>query len=507
MTNSHFTAANWVVLFLYVVVVALIGSLFYRRRTTASEYFLGSRRMRVLPVAISLVAADMSAITYMGTPAWSFNHDFELFLGTFTLLLVAPIVMYVFLPFYKGLRLYSGYEYLERRFDRKARWMGASIFLLTRGSHVAIVIYAPSLILSMLTGMPQVACILIMGTVTTIYTTLGGMKAVIWTDLMQFSILVGGIATVFTLAVHRIPGGIAMVLHTASMAGRWHMFNFDANTREMTTIWAMLIGNGVMILATMATDQAYLQRYFTTRSLSEGRRAVLLDALIAIPVVCALHVLGTVLFVYYQAHPEQLAGLPGADLILPYFVATQMRGVLAGLVIASIFASSMAVLSAGINSLTTVTTIDFYVPLTHCGSEHPETVRVARFGTVIWGALATFAALFAGHLGPLVNAFSVVNSFLAGPLLGLFLTGMLSARVNAPAAVTGAASGFAAVALVAWKSDISFFYYALVGLAVSVAVSYAVSMFGMPPRPESIRGLVRGFSPVLPVQSAGVTED
>jgi SSS family transporter len=494
---SKFTVANWIVLALYVVAVAMIGSLFYRKRASASEYFLGNRRMRVIPVAISLVAADMSAITYMGTPSWSFDHNFELFLGTIALLLVAPVVMYVFLPFYSRLRLYTGYEYLEKRFDRRTRLLGASIFLLTRGSHVAIVIYAPALVLSMLTGLPQFACILVIGAVTTGYTALGGMKAVIWTDLMQFSLLVGGIIIVCALAVARIPGGLVTVVQTASEAGRFRILNFTADTRALTSVWAMIFGNGTLILATMATDQAYLQRYFTTRSLSEGRRAVLLDALIAVPVVGALHVLGVVLFVYYRIHPAQLARLPAPDLILPYFVATETQGILAGLVIASIFASSMAVMSAGINSLTTVATVDFYSPLTGRACDQPETVRVARIGALLFGAVATLAALFAGHLGPLVNAFSTVNSFLAGPMLGLFLTGMLSARVTPAAAIAGVLSGLLTVSVIAWKSEICFFYYGLIGSAVTVAVSHAGSIFGMPPGPESVAGLVRGH-PAVP---------
>jgi SSS family transporter len=498
MKTIHFTAANWTVLVSYIAGVALIGSLFYRKGASAAEYFLGNRRMGVLPVAISLVAADLSAITYLGTPAWSFNHNFELFLGTASIFVAAPVVMYLFLPFYSRLKLFSGYEYLEKRFDRKTRLLGASIFLLMRGAHVAIVIYAPSLVLAMLTGEPRYVCVLIIGSVTTAYTALGGMKAVIWTDVIQFSILVGGIGAVFWLAVSHIPGGITTILHSATNAGRWHMFNFTFDPRELTSVWAMVLGNGTLILATMGTDQAYLQRYFTTGSLAEGRRAVLLDALIAVPVCGALYLLGTVLFVYYNNYPGQLRGLTVQDLVLPYFVAEEMQGVLAGLVIASILASSMAVLSAGINSLTTVTTIDFYVPLMSRTHEQAETVRVARIGTVCWGTAATIAALFADRLGPLVNSFNLINSFLAGPLLGLFLVGMLSATATGTAAVSGATAGLAAVSIVAWKSEISFFYYGIVGLSVTVLISYIVGLWGARPNSEAIVGLVWGYDSPSP---------
>ena len=183
-----FTLSSWIILVTYVLAVSTVGSLFYRKRSTASEYFLGGRSMGFLPVAISLVAADLSAISYMGIPAWGYGHNLELFLQTVVFLMVVPIVMYLFLPFYSRFQFYTGYEYLEKRFDLKTRLLGSALFLLTRGGHVAIVIYAPSMVLSLLTGVSLWACILVMGTFTTLYTTLGGMKAVIWTDVMQFTI-------------------------------------------------------------------------------------------------------------------------------------------------------------------------------------------------------------------------------------------------------------------------------------------------------------------------------
>src|SRR5882724_5711663 len=216
--KEHFPPLIWAVVAGYVLVVSTIGSLFYRKRSSASEYFLGGRKMRVVPVAISLVAADMSAISYMGTPAWTYEHNFELFLSVLVLLLAAPVVMYLFMPFYSRFKFFTGYEYLERRFDLKTRLLGAALFLLTRGSHVAIVIYAPSIVLSALAGLPLTSCILLIGTFTTFYTTLGGMKAVIWTDVMQFSILVTGICTVLWLSVSRIPGGLNTVYQVASRA-------------------------------------------------------------------------------------------------------------------------------------------------------------------------------------------------------------------------------------------------------------------------------------------------
>jgi solute:Na+ symporter, SSS family len=491
--QHSFTLSSWIILVAYVVAVSTVGSLFYRKRSSASEYFLGGRSMGFLPVAISLVAADLSAISYMGIPAWGYGHNLELFLQTVVFLMVVPIVMYLFLPFYSRFQFYTGYEYLERRFDLKTRLLGSALFLLTRGGHVAIVIYAPSMVLSLLTGVSLWACILVMGTFTTLYTTLGGMKAVIWTDVMQFTILVTGIITVFWLSISHIPGHLSGFFQVGQQFGRFHMFNFSLNPNEFTAVWPMILGGGTLILSTMGTDQAYLQRYFATKSLKDGRKSVLIDGLIVVPVGLMLFLLGTAIFVFYYYHPDHLKGLPNVDVILPFFVVHELPGVLSGFVIASIFAASMAVMSAGINSLTTVTAVDFYQRVLHKGKPGPHMVLVGRLGTVGWGTAATVGALFADRLGPLTNAFNKINSYLGGPILGIFLLGMLSRRAKGTPTVLGAAIGFATVCVLGWKTNFSFYYFSFVGVVVTYVAGWLLSFLGPAPDQDKLRGLVHGL--------------
>jgi sodium-coupled monocarboxylate transporter 8/12 len=316
------------------------------------------------------------------------------------------------------------------------------------------------------------------------------MKAVIWTDVMQFSILLTGVMAVFWASISRVPGGLATVYHVAWEAGKFHMFNFSLNPHELTTVWAMIFGTGTLTLATLGTDQACLQRYFTTRSLQEGRKSVLLDALIIVPVVSLLYLVGFALFAYYRFYPAHLAGLPLTDEILPFFVVHELHGILVGLVIASIFAACMAVVSAGINSLATVTTVDFYQRLLHHDQPNVRSVLVGRLATAGWGTAATAAALFAHRLGPLVNAFNRVNSLLGGPLLGIFLLGMLTSRARSNATIAGGVAGLLVVALTAWKLDISFFYYALIGVVVTWVVGYLLSLGGPVRDPAELKDLV-----------------
>ncbi|HWR13436.1 MAG TPA: sodium/solute symporter [Terriglobales bacterium] len=498
MNVNNFGITEWAILGGYIAAISIIGSLFYRKKTSTGDFFLGGRNMRALPVAISLVAADMSAISYMGAPAWTYQNNLELVWSSWTYLFVAPAVMFLFMPFYSRFKFFTAYEYLERRFDLKTRLVGSAIFMLLRGSHVAIVIYAPSLVLSLITGLPLWGCILMMGVCTTLYTTLGGMRAVIWTDVLQFSILIFGLITVVSLSISHVPGGLRAVVDVSERAGRFHLFNFSTDLTQITTFWAAAIGGGFMALSTLGTDQAYLQRYFTTRSLKEGRKSILLDAIILVPVSLMLYLVGPVLYAFYEFHPQSLQGLPSMDAILPFFVVNELGGWFSGLIIASIFAASMAVMSAGINALTTATTVDFYKRLFRPNCSDSETVFVGRVGTVGWGAAATLAALFADRLGPIINAFNMINSFLGGPVLGMFLLGMLTKRTRGTSAIGGSIIGLLSVSLLAWQTEIAFFYYAIVGTFVTFGAGWLFG-FLQPARDESeLSGLVLGLDLATP---------
>jgi SSS family transporter len=490
--RTIFSIWNWLIIVCYIVLVTALGARFYRRKSSAQEYFLGGRAMNAIAVGISLMAADLSAISYMGIPAWAFERNWELFLLSCTYLLAAPVVMYVFIPFYMRFRLYTGYEYLDRRFDLKSRLLVAVLFLFTRAGHIAIAIYTPSIALAIITGVPLYGCVLMMGVFTTLYTTLGGMRAVIWTDVIQFSVLMTGAFTVCGFALARLPGGLWTFYQINAQAGKFGILNFSLNPQELTSIWATLIGGGVMTLSTLATDQAYLQRYFTTKSAREGRRSILLDAIIAVPVSAILFVMGDLLFAFYHVRPERLRGLPTIDALLPFFVVHELGGAFSGLVVASIFAASMAVMSAGLNSLSTVTAVDFYQRLSGRSRDDPGVVRVGRWGTLAWGAAATAGALFADRLGPVVNACNIIISYLGGPVLGIFLLGILTKRATAAGAFWGGILGFAIVSAVAVLSKISFFYYGLIGLAATFGIGYLLSLPGAPPSREQLAGLVLG---------------
>jgi SSS family transporter len=484
-----FATLDYVVVVAYVFAIAALGSSFYRRKTTSKDYFLGGRSMSWLPVGISIIAADLSAVTVMGSPAWGFGHNLELFWMGFGYLLVAPIVIFVFVPFYSGLNLYTAYEYLERRFDLNVRMVTSVLFLVLRGMHVAVVIYAPSLVINLVTGLPVWQCILFMGLFTTFYTTLGGMKAVIWTDVIQFCTVALGVLLIFFTALHRIDGGVATAYRTALEAGRLKMINASTDPRALTSIWAVLLGGAILTLAPLTTDQAILQRLFTTKSSQDCKQSVILQAILVVPITGLLYLAGTVLFVFYRLHPSRLEGLNSTDAVMPFFAIRELPSGISGLIIASIFAASMAVMSAGINALTTATTVDFYQRVFRPNETPEHYAAVGRIGTACWGTAVTVLALFAPYLGELALGYNRVSSFISGPLLGIFLLAVLTRRATALGSLLGALAGGLAVSWVLFRTEWSFFYQGAIGVAVTMAAGYGASLPMKPSAAEKIRGL------------------
>ena len=494
-----FGTLEYALVLVYLLIVAGVGSAFYRKKSTSKEYFLGGRSIAWLPVGITIMAADLSALSVMGTPAWGYSHNLELLVAIFGYPLVAVIAIYVFIPFYSKLNLYTAYEYLERRFDIKVRLVTSILFQVLRGAHVALVIYAPSLVINLVTGLPVWKCILLMGLFTTFYTYLGGMKAVVWTSVIQFGTVMLGMALILVLALRQIPGGVGGAYHTALEAGRLKVFNFSLNPAELTSFWACLLGGIVLHLAPLATDQAILQSLFTTKSVKACNQSIITKTFLMIPTTLLLFLVGTVLFVFYHFHPTRLGKLTIDDAIMPFFAVNTLPGPIAALIVAAIFAASMAVMSGGINSLTTATTIDFYKRLLRPHESPQQYARVGRIGTACWGLGTTLLALYAGRLGALALAYNRVSSFISGPLLGIFLLATTTARTTATGSLIGAAAGSAVVAWVGLGTRWSFFWQGPIGLVVTVVTGYLVSRLMNPPPAAKIRGLVMGQGNVADV--------
>lgn len=467
---------DFAVIAVYLVGITALGARFYRKKTDLKEYLLGSKTMGWFPVALSIIAADTSALTYLGTPAWSFNQDLKLNQGVLTFLLAIPIVIWLFLPIYSRGNLFTAYQYLEQRFDLRIRLLTSSLFLLLRGSHAAVIIYAPALMMSELMGVPLKFSILTMGLLTAFYTTMGGIKAVIWTDAIQVGAVFVGFATVAVTALHQIPGGLHEVLSTGSAHGKFELFDFSLNLNQVDNFWAMLFGVTLLYVQTLSTDQAVLQKYFTTKSGRETSKSLYFYCALIIPLLSLLSVLGVVLFVFYLNRPELRATLRNVDTVVPHYAANMLPHGLAGLVVASIFAGSMSTVSASINSLATSSVVDIYRRLIRADRSDRHYAIASRYATFIWGTLATFGAFYADRLGALALAFAKIQSLIGGVILGIFLLGILTTRVMSRDVIVASAAGLTTVLYVSFYTPVSVYWYGIVGCLVTTLVGWLSRM-------------------------------
>lgn len=489
MTGT-FTPIDSAVVALYLAASVWLGLRFTKRQRSLDDYFVADRSAPWWAAGISVIAANFSAISYMGSPAWVYRHDIQLDLGVIFFPLQMLIVVYLFVPFMARLRLYTIYEYLEMRFGLSARTLASTLFLVARGGHLAFAIYAQSLALSLVLHLPLAACIWISGVATSLYTVFGGIEAVLWTDVMQFVVLVGGMVIILVALLTPFGGSVVRVWHIAGQTGHTRMLSFDLNPTTTVTIWALFIGNLVMNVSAYGSDQVIVQRYFTAGSKKAMTRAVLLNGFLTVPLVLALDLMGLCFVAYYRAHPGLRASLTNPDQVLPHFVMHVLPTPIPGIVIAGILAATMSTLSSGLNSLGTVTMIDFYRRFTPGRkTSDAASVATARAFTIGWGVLISFAAMFMGRLGQIVEGSMKALGFMSGPLLGMFLMGILSRRPNSFGVLAGALIGTAAAAYTARYTSISWLWYGPVGCAATVCVGIPLSLLRPPPRLEQVQRL------------------
>lgn len=470
--ESQISAIDYAVIAIYLFLSIYIGIRSAKRNDDPEEYFVGGRRQRWFPVSISIISAELSAISYMGVAGWIYERDISYFMFTFLLPVVIIVIIRLFIPIYRRLKLISVYEFLEKRYNVYVRAFTALLFILLRVGHMATAIFAPSLVLQEIAGIPMVPSIAIIGMAVTLYTLKGGIKAVIWTDLMQFLVLVGGALVILAFALSALNWDLGQMWQLAGTHTR--MFNFSFDLREEVTVWALICYMSLYFLTTYSTGQVVAQRYFTTSSETETRWAMLSAAFLTIPVVTLLMLIGIALTAYYAAHPELSSTLASADRIMPHFAVNVLPVGAKGLLVAGIFAATMANVSAGVNSLSAVTMKDFLVRFGLSGNDARQ-VNQARWITLAFGVLITIAALYVGRLGSVLAIIGKLQSFFMGPICALFTLGVISKRANSVGVIIGGVAGLVGTLAVANLSSISWLWWIVVGFGISLLFGYLCS--------------------------------
>ncbi|WIX32240.1 sodium:solute symporter [Salinicola sp. JS01] len=478
-----FTVWDSIVLVVYVLGIAWVGARFGKSQATTQDYFLGGRRIPGWAIGLSVMATQASAITFIGAPGWGFEGGLERLVTFINVPLAMAVLIVALVPIFHRAGIYSIYELLERRFGPLTRSLAALLFLVARGLATGVVLYAPALVLSVVTGWSVDLTIVLMAVIAVGYTVLGGISAVIWTDVIQMFVLWLGAILSMLLMVSSLPGGWSDVFAFGAAHGMFDTFDLSLDPSVTYSLWAGLIGGVVMHVAYFGTDQSQIQRVLTSPSIAEGQRSLLIGGYLLVPQMLLFLFIGVMLAAYYQQHgltpPENLNEL------FPRYVVEAFPVGITGLVIAGVFAAAMSSLDSALNSLSAVSVRDFYARFVRPDADEGHYLKASRWATVFWGLYATLFAFFAGNLGPVIEAVNRIGSWFYGALLGVFLLAVLSRRSNGRGAVAGMLLGMAAV-WAASHQGISWLYQNAVGLGVSLAVGYAVSLSAPAPSRDQL---------------------
>jgi len=434
-----------------------------------------------------------SSITFLAVPALAYMSDWRYYPRSLPFLLIPPLVISCYLPFYRKLNLTSAYEYLELRFNLTCRLLASLAFNFFIVVRVSVVAYLPSLAVAAATGADVNTCIVVVSVLTILYCAFGGIEAVIWSDVLQCCVLVGGSLLILVLLIAGTDGGMSGFVTTAAASGKFKMVDtaFDI-TRPV--IWVVLLSGFVECFISYTSDQCVIQRYMTTKDTQAAGRGLWVTVLLSIVVGIVFFGIGSGLYTYYMSHPDQLAvTMPKADSILPVFIANGMPAGLSGLVLAGLFAATMSTLAANLNSSATAITSDFYVRV-HKKATSETQIRFAQGCTLAMGLAGMMGALALANMEirSVFDQFVKYIGILTSGLACLFMLGIFTRRVGSVAALAGLAANYVVCfaldqVTVAWKPHL--LLYGAVGMTTCLVTALVVSVF-FPNRKTGIDGLI-----------------
>jgi len=483
-------AVDLAVIAIYLIAITWFGARFRKSQRTLKDYFLGGHNAPWWAISLSIVSAETSTLTVIGTPALSFSGNFGFLQVVFGYLLARIVISTLFLPQYFRGELFTAYELMRRRFGERIRRMTAGTFLVLRALAEGVRVFAISIVISIVLGTGEVASILVIVCLTLFYTFEGGLTAVIWTDVIQMFLYVAGALLSFVVMLHQIPGGWAHVLEAGSAAHKFQIFDFRfAFTSEFFSrsysFWAGLVGGCFLTTASHGTEQLMVQRLLAARSEQESRAALFSSWFVILFQFTLFLLIGVLLFVHYS--DRHLPAPVVKDSLYPAFIWSSLPPGVAGLVIAAILAAGMSNLSAALNALASTSIMDFYRPLAGPHTEQ-HYLKLARWATIAWGIILFSIGLVARGWGSVLEAGLTIASILYGSLLGVFLLGLLTRRVQENAAMFAMAAGLAVMLYVKAFTHIAFTWYVLIGTSATFAAGYLASLW----RPLHVESSARG---------------
>lgn len=485
-----FGAVNFTVLIVYLLAMVGVGVYFANKNRDTNDYFRGGQKVLWWAAGCSIFATMLSSITYMAIPAKAYAQDWVYLVGNLMIPVVAPVAIYLALPFFRQIDATSAYEYLHKRFNMPVRLFASTSFTLFHIFRMGIVMSLASLALASVTSLTAAQCVLIMGVLSIVYCTIGGIEAVIWTDTIQTFVLLGGALVCVGLMIAGSDGGLGAFVGTASGDGKLHAFNWHHDPTSVSlAFWVVILGAFGQHLSSYTADQAVVQRYMTTPDIRRAAGSIWTASLMTIPATFLFFSLGTALYVFYKSNPERLDPTYMTDQIFPLFIAREVPVGVAGLIVAGIFAAAQSTISTSMNSTSTAVVTDFLRPFRIVRAEG-HYLFWARVLTLGFGAAGTGLGLL--FIDPanrsLFDSFIRVIGLFMGVLGGLFALGILTRRATGWGSLLGALAGAAVMALVPLYTTINGYLFAAIGITTCFVVGYAASLL-FPSDSHSTEGL------------------
>ncbi len=485
-----FSAIDYAVLLAYLVGITIFGVLFRKSQKTVKDYFVGAKNIHWLVISLSIVATETSTLTLVGVPAIAYakyaapelGGSFTYLQVVFGYIIARFIISVLFIPAYFKGELLTAYQLLEHRFGVKTKNFAASLFLVMRALAEGVRIYAASIVLTAVLGaslpdFPNLTLwsIVIVGVLTLIYTFEGGISAVIWTDLIQLVIYIGGSLVAAYMLLSLVPGGWTEIAAQANAAGKFQVFSFKWDFGLPFTFWAGIFGGTFLTMASHGTDQLLVQRLLTCKNERDSQKAVIFSGFVVLFQFALFLLIGVMLYAYYQNVP-MTGTLTSNDEIFPKFIVEKLPHGISGLVIAAIFAAAMSNLSGSLNSLASTTVLDFYKPLINPNASEESLLKLSRWLTAAWGVILILIAFFARGWGSVFTVGLTIASIVYGTMLGAFLLGVLTKRGNQTGVICGMLASLTTMLCVKFYTTIAWTWYVLIGTLVCLFVGYVVSM-------------------------------
>ena len=442
------TNLDIIVLIAYVLLVTGFGCMFYRRSSDVEGFMVAHRRLPGWVVGLSIFGTYLSSISFLALPGKAYTSNWSAFVFSLSLPFAAWVAARWFIPLYRSTGDVSAYAYLERRFGLWARLYAMTFYLLTQLARMGTIFFLVALAMETLTGWDLPTIIIITGILVTLYTFVGGIEAVIWTDAIQSVILTLGAVVSLLTIIWLMPGGVGQIMEIATAADKASLGSFDFSFTEQG-FWLVMIYGIFINLQNFGIDQSYVQRYQTARSLKDARRSVWIGALTYIPVSALFLFLGTALFAFYQLNIGTLPAEITGDKVFPHFIVNELPAGLTGLVIAALFAAAMSSADTSMNSSATLLMNDVYLRLLKPEATPDSQMKFLRRMTLVLGILGTSTALLMISIKGALDTWWSLAGIFSGGMLGLFLLGILSQRARSFEAAAGVVIG---VLVITWAS-------------------------------------------------------